>query len=368
MKHIYSKINKNPLTWFLVLFCIAYAFIGLYMTIRIALDIIDSVTTNGIILLVFLPIILLLILLAVDLVLWQIIGKEIVEISSEDITVIHTGRIFKYKKVVPVASIKQIKNESNQIDMLRDFWFPKRQSPIKVIYDYDDSIHIGRNLTQTECVDLLNELQSVFPNIEVMSDLSPHRLTVNEVLFIIWAVGSVLFFIPAWFVVPIIQERQDKEKIEKYTERMAFIRHNYKKMYCYSTEYDECCLCVSMLNRNDSIYESSLEKLCHAEDSLAHFSTKPYISPDIMPDNVEIPISNFFKGVVYISAKYESMSLVYSNNHLYEPVFVLNKYLHEGIPDCEKSNYIIDNLDILRWDETDNFINNGSLWELGIVD
>lgn len=69
------------------------------MMIRITLDIIDSVTTNSIILLVFLPMILSLILLSVDLVLWQIIGKEIVEISSEDIIVIHTGRILNTKEL-----------------------------------------------------------------------------------------------------------------------------------------------------------------------------------------------------------------------------------------------------------------------------
>lgn len=367
MKHEYSNRNKNPLTWFLVLFCIAYVFIGQYMTIRMTLDIIDSVTTNGIILLVFLPIILLLILLAVDLVLWQIIGKEIVEISSEDITVIHTGRIFKYKKVVPVASIKQIKNESNQIDMLRDFWFPKRQSPIKVIYDYDDSIHIGRNLTQTECVDLLNELQSVFPNIEVKSNLSPHRLTVNEVLFIIWAVGSVLLFIPAWFVVPIIQERQDKERIEKYTERMAFIRHNYKKMYCYSTEYGAICNSVIYLNKCDSLYELAYIDQCVVRDSVIYNSTPPIVVPNVMPDGHSVN-GNVFAGVVYLIMSRNNISLVYSNEHMYKPIFIFNNYLHLNKPSCQYSDYLIDDFGELRWDETDNFINNGSLWKLGIVD
>lgn len=368
MRYIYSNRSKNPLTWFLVVFSTAYAVIGVYMIVAMTLTILDSTKPNAKVMLFFIPFIILLVIGAVDLVVWQIAGREIVEISSEGISVKHKGRIFRYRKFIPIDVVKQIRNESNQIDMMRDFWFPKRQSFIKVIYDSDNSIRIGRNLSKTECAELLNELQKSYPNIHIETETPPHKLTLNEILFIIWAVGCVFLFIPAWFVVPVLQEKHDKERIEKYTERMAYIRQNYQKMYCYSNAYDGCCYCVHMLKRQDSIYEHFLDKLCLVEDSLAHFSRGSYSTPKIMPDNVSMPSSNFYRGVVFVFFKNKKMSLVYSNTHLYEPVFVLNRYLHNDLPKCKLSDCIHDDIDRLRWDETDNFIKNGSLWKLGIVD
>ncbi len=336
------------------------------MTVAMMLTVLDSTKLNSYIMLIFVPLILSLIVWAIDLVLWQIIGKEIVEITPEDITVRHRGRIFKYNKIIPVSSIKRIKNESNQIDMLRDFWFPKNQSYIKVLYNYDDSIRIGRNLTKTESVKLLDELQKSYPNVPIDAETSPHKLTPNEIMFIIWAVGSVFLFIPAWFVVPVWQEKHDKERIEKYTKRIAFIRHNYQKMYCYSNDFGSKCTKVIYMNESDSVYESIYIKQSKIYDSLIHYSKPPITILDVMPSGHSVN-NNTIAGVVYLVSNRGEMSLVYTNICLFEPVFVLSRYLHTNLPECEMSDCIFDDVDKLRWDETDNFIRNGSLWKLGIV-
>ena len=366
MKYIYNNRSKNPLTWFLVLFSMVYIAIACIIIVQITCAIIDSDGSGFKVKLLFIPALILLVAWALDLILWQITGKEILEFTEEGIMVSHSGRVFRYKKFVPAKSISKITNECNQSDVLRDFWIPKWQPKIKVTYNYDDSIRIGRNLSKEECEKLLSELQDFYPDIKINANLAPHKLTINEIFFIIWAVGSIFLFIPAWFVVPILQEKQNNDRIEKYTERMSFIRQNYRKMYCYSDAYGEHCCSVSLLSRKDSVYEPFLDKLCHINDSLAHFSIGPYCTPKIMPDNIKMPPGNFFRGVVYVLAEYESMSLIYSNSHIYEPVFVLNRYLHEGLPNCELTDCMLGDLDRMRWDETDDFIRNGSLWKLGI--
>lgn len=366
MKHIYSNISKNSLTWLLVLFLIVYAVVGCVIVVVILKTIINSTEPSVRMMLMFVPVLIFLIVWSLDLILWQITGKETVEITKEGLKVSHSGRVFRYRRFVPITSIKKITNECNQSDVLRDFWVPQWQPKIKVVYNYNDSIRIGRNLSEAECSELLRELQGCYPGLKIEAELKPHKLTLNEILFIIWAVGCVFLFIPAWFVVPILQERHNNERIEKYTERMKFIRENYQKMYCYSDAFGEHCCCVSLLNRNDSVYEPFLDKLCYVNDSLAHFSIGPYCTPKIMPDNIKMPAGNFFRGVVYVLAEYESMSLIYSNNHMFEPVFVINRYLHEELPNCKLTDCMFDDLDRMRWDETDEFIKNGSLWRLGI--
>lgn len=366
IEKIYSNKSKNPLTWFLVLFSITYAVVGIVMVVVITTTIIKSTEYSAWLMLILVPIITCLIVWSLDLILWQITGKETVELTKEGLKVTHSGRVFRYKRYVSVKSIKKITNECNQSDVLRDFWIPQWQPKIKVTYDYDDSIRIGRNLSETECTELLGELQEFYPELKIEAYPAPHKLTLNEILFIIWAVSSVFIFIPAWFVVPILQEKYDKERIEKYTERMSFIRQNYQKMYCYSDAYGECCKRVSLLNRQDSIYESSLISLCHVEDSLAHFSTGAYSVPRIMPSNVKMPFCNFFSGLVYVVKNSATMSLIYSNYHMTEPVYVLNNYLHMTPPQCEQSDYVKDDYGRLCWDETDDFIKNGLLWRFGI--
>ena len=362
MKHIYSNKSKNPLMWFLVLFSIAYAVIGGIIVAVITKTIVNSTEPSDMLMLIFVPVLIFLIVWSLDLVLWQITGKETVEITKEGLKVSHSGRVFRYRRFVPITSIKKITNECNQSDVLRDFWIPQWQPKIKVAYDYDDSIRIGRNLSEAECSELLRELQGCYPGLKIEAELKPHKLTLNEILFIIWAVGCVFLFIPAWFVVPILQERHNNERIEKYTERMKFIRENYQKMYCYSTEYGECCRRVTLLDRKDSIYACNIDAFNHIKDSLSHFSAESYSLVDIMPSNVRLSASNIFRGVVYTVSENDKMSLIYTNDHLYEPVFVMNRYLHKTPPALSFS----DDLDRMRWDETDEFIKNGSLWELGI--
>ncbi len=321
-----------------------------------------EMSTNSKVLLFFTPVLLLLNVAAVDLVLWQIIGKEIVEISDDGIKVSHKGRVFCYKKFIPATSIKLVKNVSNQIDIMSCFWFPRKQSLVEVKYGDDEYIRIGRNITAAECAELFQILESSFPNAQMEINPAPHKLTLNEILFIIWAVGCVFVFIPAWFVVPVIQEKQNKEFVSKHTQRMSFIRKNYKKMYCYSNAYGECCHSVNLFNKKDSIYESILDQFCYVEDSLSHFSKESYCNTYILPKNIEIPAYNFFRGVVYVVAKYDKMSLIYTNNHMYEPVFVMNRYIHENAPLYS----IVNDLDRMRWDETDEFITSGLLRKLGI--
>jgi len=366
MIKIYSRRSKKPITWFLTLFMAVYCIACICMVSGILVEFFGEMSTNSKVLLFFTPVLLLLDVAAVDLVLWQIIGKEIVEISGNGITVSHKGRVFCYKKFIPATSIKSVKNVSNQIDIMSCFWFSRKQSLVEVKYGDNEYIRIGRNITVAECAELFQILESSFPNAQMEINPAPHKLTLNEILLIIWAVGCVFVFIPAWFVVPVIQEKQNKEFVSKHTQRMSFIRKNYKKMYCYSNAYGECCKRVSLLNKQDSVFESSLITLCHIEDSLAHFTTGPYSIPDIMPSNVKMPAYNFFSGLVYVVENGETMSLIFSNSHMIEPVFVLNKYLHLTPPQCSQSNYVKDDYGKLCWDETDEFITSGLLRKLGI--
>lgn len=364
-KITYSNRSKNPLTWFLVLFSITYAVVGIVMVVVITTTIIKSTEYSAWLMLILVPIITCLIVWSLDLILWQITGKETVELTKEGLKVTHSGRVFRYKRYVSVKSIKKITNECNQSDVLRDFWIPQWQPKIKVTYDYDDSIRIGRNLLETECTELLGELQEFYPELKIEAYPAPHKLTLNEILFIIWAVSSVFIFIPAWFVVPILQEKYDKERIEKYTERMSFIRQNYQKMYCYSTEYGAMCNSIVYLNQCDSAYKDLYIMQCNISDSVIHNSVPPIRVPNIMPVGHSVN-NNIFAGVVYMVSKKEDVSLVYTNVHLYAPVFVLNRYLHINLPECKMSDCINDDISRLRWDETDDFIRNGSLWKLGI--
>lgn len=365
MKHIYSNISKNPLTWLLVLFLIVYAVVGCVIVVVILKTIINSTEPSVRMMLMFVPVLIFLIVWSLDLILWQITGKETVEITKEGLKVSHSGRVFRYRRFVPITSIKKITNECNQSDVLRDFWVPQWQPKIKVVYNYNDSIRIGRNLSEAECSELLRELQGCYPGLKIEAELKPHKLTLNEILFIIWAVGCVFLFIPAWFVVPILQERHNNERIEKYTERMKFIRENYQKMYCYSTEYGAMCNSIVYLNQCDSAYKDLYIMQCNISDSVIHNSVPPIRVPNIMPVGHSVN-NNIFAGVVYMVSKKEDVSLVYTNVHLYAPVFVLNRYLHINLPECKMSDCINDDISRLRWDETDDFIKNGLLWRFGI--
>lgn len=365
MKHIYSNRSKNPLTWILVLFSMAYAIMALVIVVVVAEDIIKPTESGSKVMLILVPLLLCLVVWSLDLILWQITGKETVEITKEGLKVSHSGRVFRYRRFVPVTSIKKIINECNQSDVLRDFWVPQWQPKIKVVYNYNDSIRIGRNLSEAECSELLRELQGCYPGLKIEAELKPHKLTLNEILFIIWAVGCVFLFIPAWFVVPILQERHNNERIEKYTERMKFIRENYQKMYCYSTEYGAKCNSIVCMTESDSLYKSIYIMQCNIRDSVIHNSLPPIRVPNIMPVGHSVN-NNIFAGVVYMVSKDEDVSLVYTNVHLYAPVFVLNRYLHINLPECKMSDCINDDISRLRWDETDDFIKNGSLWRLGI--
>ncbi|MBP5317812.1 MAG: hypothetical protein J6Y77_00180 [Paludibacteraceae bacterium] len=294
-------------------------------------------------------------LLAVDLVLWQLVGKDVVSLQDDCISLHQNGRLFRKRYQIPIDKVSLVSNEYGQGDWLLKIWFPSSQGPVRV-KGLNETICFGRGADSVECESFIQEFSRKYPHIPVVVPTQKHRLTFNEGLFVVWAILAVTVFIPAWWVVPAWQQHNRKQEQERDSVQLAWIKQNYPKKYCYSTEYGVAFRRIGgALGVKDSLYEREYLQQCHIEDSAAFFSDGPHTRPYILPKEVLYDLTGF-AGVVYVVRTRGELSLVYANVRLYEPFWVPNMYLHADRPDCPRSKYVSDSdpwrsLEIKQWEE-----------------
>lgn len=349
----FRKRNKRPLLWCLVLYVAIFGIIATAMIFIVIVAVINKTTSPlsliGILFLMFAA------LLSLDLVLWQFIGEDVVSLQDDCISLRQSGRLFRKRYQIPIRQVSLVSNEYGQGDWLLKIWFPSSQGPIRVT-GLNETICFGRGADSFECESFIQEFSKRYPQIPVVVPTPKYQLTFNEGLLVVWAILAITVFIPAWWVVPAWQQHNQKQEQERDSLQLAWIKQNYPKKYCYSTEYDVTFRRIGgVLGFKDSLFEREYLQQCYIEDSAAFFSEGPHTRPYILPKEVQYDLMGF-AGVVYVVRTRGGLSLVYANVRLYEPFWVPNMYLHANRPECPRSNYVSDrdpwrSLEVKQWEE-----------------
>lgn len=267
-----------------------------------------------------------------DIVLWQIVGKEEIEITDNELKVRQYGRIFSKKRIIQIGNIQGIFERKYSAKGINKFWFPSKQGKLKISNTQKD-IFIGRNIDKAETQAIIHRLQSKLSNNITISIIDEIRdYSTNEIMFYIWVVSSIAVFLPAYIWVPFFH---DYEKLEREV-RLSYLEENYSKKYCYQRvacwESAEACI----LDFCDSTHINLYYEQCDISDAEAYEicgdSTIKYFTPKrIMPNS---STGRFrYCGIIYVISKQDSIYLAYSNRDLYNPFFVHARYVHDSMPD-----------------------------------
>ena len=338
---VLKKLNKHPLLWLFVLYTTIFGIIANAMIFVIVIELSNDVISLASI--IAIPYLIVVTLFALDLVLWQLIGKDTLILHDNYILLTQSGRIFKKKYQIQISQVSQISNEYGQGNWLQKFWSPSSQGPICIKIN-NEKICFGRGVDAKDCEKIIQTISEKYPQIPIVATAEKHRITITEKLFIVWTVLAITIFIPAWWVVPAYQRHFQKQQAECDSLQLAWIKQNYPKKYCYSTEYGSTFNRIyRVLHFDDSLYADIYIRQCVIADSTITSSIQDsrYYIPNILPENIKFCGYEFmnFSGIVYVVRTREEISLVYSQIQLYEPFWIPNRYLHDNKP--------IDNMDLL---------------------
>ena len=108
MKFYHYNRSKSILVWLITILAIIYL-IGVISLLMLAVKAIVVYSTKLLVpAIIIIAMCIVALLYTLDIVLWQIIGKEHIEITNNEIKAHQYGRIFNKKKIIRIDSIKNI--------------------------------------------------------------------------------------------------------------------------------------------------------------------------------------------------------------------------------------------------------------------
>lgn len=331
MKFYHYNRSKSTLVWLITILAIIYL-IGVISLLMLAIKAIVLYSTKLLVPAIIIIVMCIVALLyTLDIVLWQIIGKEHIEINNNEIKVHQYGRVFNKKKTIENDSISKIFKRQYSHKGINKFWFPSKQGSIKIEYN-NKTISVGRNISEKEIDTLINTIQrNATTNITVSIKNEIRNYSGNEIMFYIFIVFSIFVGLPAYIWVPFTE---DYKKLERDV-RLSFLEENFPKKYCYASVACWDAADANILEFSDSIHLNLYYKQCDISDAEAYeicadSSIKYYTPKRIMPSSKG---RFLYRGVIYVVDKRDSLYLAYSNKDLYNLFWVHTRYVHDSIPE-----------------------------------
>ena len=335
MNNIEFKFNKKSqsiLVWLISILAIVYLICVISLLIVAVKAIVLYSTKLLVPAIIIIAMCIVALLYTLDIVLWQIIGKEHIEITNNEIKLHQFGRIFNKKKTIEIDSIKSITKRIYSLKGINHYWFPSKQGSIKIEYN-NKTISVGRNISEKEIDTLINTIQrNATTNITVSIKNEIRDYSGNEIMFYIFIVFSIFVGLPAYIWVPFTE---DYKKLERDV-RLSFLEDNYSKKYCYASVACWIATDADILEYIDSVHLNLYYKQCDISDAEAYEvcsdSTIKYFKPKrIMPTSSTGRFQ--YRGVIYVVDKRDSVYLAYSNKDLYNLFWVHTRYVHDSIPE-----------------------------------
>ena len=325
-----KKRSKSPLVILLTVLCFPYLYAVNYLlafTIHVITTYKEASLASAIAIIVMCLIATIYVL---DLILWQLIGKEKIEITNNELKVRQYGRIFCKTRNIPLESIKGIFERQYSAKGINKFWTPTKQGKLKISTTQKD-IFIGRNIDEAETQAIIQELQSKLThNISISTINEIREYSRNEILFYIWIVSGIAIFLPANIWMPFYRDYEELA----WEARLSYLEENYPKKYCYMRvacwrSADACILdfCdstyMNLYYKECNIVENQAYEVCN--DSTITYFTRKSIIPHRKGRRI-------YKGIVYVKEQRDSLCVVYANKvDLHNPFFVNAKYVHDSL-------------------------------------
>ena len=331
MKFYHYNRTKSILVWLITILAIVYLICVISLLIVAVKAIVLYSTKLLVPAIIIIAMCIVALLYTLDIVLWQIIGKEHIEITNNEIKLHQFGRIFNKKKTIEIDSIKSITKRIYSLKGINHYWFPSKQGSIKIEYN-NKTISVGRNISEKEIDTLINTIQrNATTNITVSIKNEIRDYSGNEIMFYIFIVFSIFVGLPAYIWVPFTE---DYKKLERDV-RLSFLEENFPKKYCYASVACWDAADANILEFSDSIHLNLYYKQCDISDAEAYeicadSSIKYYTPKRIMPSSKG---RFLYRGVIYVVNRQDSLSLVYSNENLYDLFWVHTRYVHDSIPE-----------------------------------
>ena len=332
MKFYHYNRSKSILVWLITILAIIYL-IGVISLLMLAVKTIVLYSTKLLVpAIIIIAMCIVALLYTLDIVLWQIIGKEHIEITNNEIKLHQFGRIFNTKKTIEIDSIKSITKRIHSLKGINRYWFPSRQGCIK-IRTGNKNIHLGRNISEEEIDILVKTIQdNTTNNFDVSIKNEMRDYSKNEIMFYIWIIFCITLGLPAFIWVPFLGD-YEKQTLDA---RISYIERNYSKKYYYSNIACREVALAEVLAYCDSANIKLYCKQCDINDSVTYercngksqtYSTHKRILSQTSADNLFL-----YNGIIYIVDKKDSIYAVYTTKDLYNLYWVHARYVHDSIP------------------------------------
>lgn len=146
--HHYNK-SKSVVVWLHCIYCIIFLGASITMMVIILCHILPNAELPIEFILVAISFCCFTALYSIDLILWQITGKEDLIITNNEICVRHYGRIFNKKQTIKITDITCVTERSYLKHGENNFWYPSKQGSIKIECN-KKIFYIGRNIDTHE--------------------------------------------------------------------------------------------------------------------------------------------------------------------------------------------------------------------------
>lgn len=155
--HHYNK-SKSVVVWLHCIYCIIFLGASITMMVIILCHILPNAELPIEFILVAISFCCFTALYSIDLILWQITGKEDLIITNNEICVRHYGRIFNKKYIIKVTDITCISERKYLEQGENNFFYPTKQGCIKIECN-KNTYYIGRNIDKEERAFLISEIK-----------------------------------------------------------------------------------------------------------------------------------------------------------------------------------------------------------------
>ena len=333
MKFYHYNKSKSILVWLITILAIIYL-IGVISLLMLAVKALVLYSTELLVpAIIIIAMCIVALLYTLDIVLWQIIGKEHIEITNNEIKAHQYGRIFNKKKIIRIDSIKSITKRIYSLKGINHYWFPSKQGSI-IISIGNKNIHIGRNISEEEIDILVKTIQNnTTNNFDVSTKNEMRDYSKNEIMFYIWIIFCITLGLPAFIWVPFLDD-YEKQTLDA---RISYIERNYSKKYYYSNIACRKVALAEVLAYCDSANIKLYCKQCDINDSVTYehcngksqtYSTHKRIIPQTTANNLFL-----YNGVVYLVDKKDSLYVVYTTKDLNNLYWIHARYVHDSIPE-----------------------------------
>ena len=158
MEFYYQNRSKNVLVWALVAYCmVCILFASVGFALAVYAFFFEFPIPFDMAMLLMLAMLLIngsVAVFALDLILWQITGKEKILITDKQIQVYHYGRIVKKQQSITIRNIKRVTANNFWSSVITSFFTPTKQGCVRVA-SANHAIYLGKNLTDAETQKLI---------------------------------------------------------------------------------------------------------------------------------------------------------------------------------------------------------------------